>query len=86
MIKPLALVQFHYFPILILYQPPGNQSSSTITTGDTYTQNYQTDEASTITDQTDYDARTKEDISLSPGWRMRGQRERDVFPLKRHGQ
>jgi hypothetical protein len=81
-IKPLALVQLHYLPTLILYQPPGNQSSSTFATSDTYTQNYQTDEASTITDKTEYDARTKEDLSISPGWAYKGLSENvTLFPL-----
>ena len=81
-VKPLALLQFHYLPTLILYQPPGNQSSATMMTGVTYTQNYQTDEASTITDQMEYDARTKEDISLSPGWAYEGFSENaTAFPL-----
>jgi len=81
-VKPLALVQLHYLPTLILYQPPGDQSSATFATSDTYTQNYQTDEASTITDKTEYDARTKEDLSLSPGWSYMGLGQNvTLFPL-----
>lgn len=69
-IQPIFEVQFHFLPTLILYQPPGNQSSASISTGTAYTQTYVSGQAVTITDQTTYDQKTKTDLSFSGGGKV----------------
>jgi hypothetical protein len=71
-IQPAYEVQFHILPTLILYQPPGNQSSSSISAQTSYTQTYQVDQASAITDQNEYDTKTKSDFSFDPGFNVAG--------------
>lgn len=78
-IQPAYEVQFHILPTLILYQPPGNQSSSSIATQTSYTQTYQADQASAITDQTEYDNKTKSDLSFDPGWSYMGMSQQFTF-------
>ena len=71
-IQPVAELQFHILPTLILYQPPGNQSSSSMTLQTSYSQLYQTDQTSTITDQNEYDTKTKSDFSFGPTFGAQG--------------
>lgn len=66
-IQPVFEVQFHYLPTLILYQPPGNQSTASISIDTTYTQTYVSGQAVTITDQTTYDQKTQSDESFNLG-------------------
>lgn len=78
-IQPAYEVQFHILPTLILYQPPGNQSSASISTQTSYTQTYQADQASAITDQNEYDNKTKSDLSFDPGWSYMGMSQQFTF-------
>jgi hypothetical protein len=65
-VQPVSLVQFHFLPITLIYNPPGNQSTASIQTTQTTTQSYQVDQNLTMTDQGDYDRKTKSDTSMSP--------------------
>lgn len=69
-IQPVFEIQFHYLPTLVLYQPPGNQSSASISLDTTYTQTYVSGQAVTITDQNIYDQKTKTDLSFSGGGKV----------------
>lgn len=69
-VQPVSLVQFHVLPVTLIYNPPGNQSSASISTTETTTQSYQVDQNLTITDQGDYDTKTKSDLSFSPAFKL----------------
>lgn len=64
-VQPVYEFQCHFLPVWILYQPPGNQSSASITMATTYSQAYASGEAVTITDQTEYDRMTQSDVSFN---------------------
>ena len=64
-VQPVSLVQFHFLPVTLIYNPPGNQSSASISTTETTTQSYQIDQTLAITSQDDFDNKTKSDFSFS---------------------
>jgi hypothetical protein len=65
-IVPARFVQFRFLPTNILYQPPGNESTASLLFQAQYSQGYEVDQASSITDQLSYDRVTKGDVSFGP--------------------
>src|SRR4051794_3992713 len=54
-IVPARFVQFRFLPTNILYQPPGNESTASFAFQQSYSQGFEVDQASGITDQLQYD-------------------------------
>jgi hypothetical protein len=65
-VQPISLIQFHFLPVTLVYNPPGNQSSASISTSETTTQSYLVGQNLTIIDQVDYDQKTKSDLAFKP--------------------
>lgn len=67
MVQPAYEVQFDNLPVLIVYQPPGNQSTASFQSSQTYTQAYSTTQSRTITDTSSLATQTYSDFSLAIG-------------------
>jgi hypothetical protein len=63
-IQPMFLVQYHTLPVFILYQPPGDQSSSSFEMLSTYTQQYTSGTTVSLTDSTEFDQKTTTDTTF----------------------
>jgi hypothetical protein len=63
-IEPAYEVQFKTVPTMILYQPPGNQSTARVDLKDTYSQKYETGQTTTLTSSDELDRKTAQDLSF----------------------
>ncbi len=66
-VQPAFLVQYHMLPFFILYQPPGDQSSSSFQTTSSYTQQYTSGSTVSLTDPTEFDQKTATDYTFGEG-------------------